>query len=67
MADTIIGFIFCLVGGLLGLGVAGSLVLSGKVIHSIDDLFLVLASLLFSAVCFGYLAQQILSSSGDKK
>ena len=74
MWDTISGYIFCLILGLLSLTVAGWLIASGiasgQIVHSIDELFLVLVSLLFAVVCFGYLGMrfwQIMSSDGDKK
>ena len=51
--DTISGYFFCLIFGLVGLGVAGWLILSGQIVRSIDDLFMVLSGLLLAVICFG--------------
>jgi len=59
MLDTISGYLFCLIFGLLGVGAAVWLVATGEVINSIDDLFMVLASLLLGASCFGYLVWRV--------
>jgi hypothetical protein len=70
MWDTISGYIFCLILGLLSLAVVGWLLASGQIVQSIDNLFLVLVCLLFAVICLGYLALrfwQIVSSNGDQK
>jgi len=70
MWDTVIGYVFCLVLGLAGLGVAGWLLITGRAVESTDGLFLLLVALLFAAVSFGYLALQIgpgLSQDDGKK
>jgi hypothetical protein len=70
MWDTIGGYIFCLILGLLSLAVAGLLLASGQVVQSIDNLFLVLVCLLFAVICFGYLGWrfwQIMSANGDQQ
>ena len=59
MLDTLSGYLFCLIFGLLGLGVAGWLIVSGQIINSIDDLFMVLACLLLTLICFGYLGWRV--------
>jgi len=59
MLDTISGYLFCVIFGLVGLALAGWLLISGQVINSIDDLFMVLAGLLLAAVCFGYLGWRL--------
>lgn len=69
MWDTISGYLFFLLLGLLSLGLTGWLIVSGGVVQSIDNLFLVLVSGLFAVVCFGYLAWRIadILSSNDRK
>jgi hypothetical protein len=70
MWDTISGYIFCLILGLLSLAVVGWLLASGQVVQSIDNLFLVLVCLLFAVICLGYLGWrlwQIMSSSSGQK
>jgi hypothetical protein len=69
MWDTISGYLFFLLLGLLSLGLTAWLVVSGGVIQSIDNLFLVLVSGLFAVVCFGYLAWRIseILSAKDQK
>lgn len=59
MLDTISGYLFYLILGLIGLALAGWLLISGQVINSIDDLFMVLAGLLLAAICFGYLGWRL--------
>lgn len=59
MLDTISGYFFCLIFGLVGLGVAGWLILSGQIVRSIDDLFMVLSGLLLAVICFGYLGWRL--------
>ena len=59
MLDTVSGYLFCLIFGIVGLALAGWLLISGQVINSIDDLFMVLAGLLLSAICFGYLGWRV--------
>lgn len=59
MLDTLSGYLFCLVFGLLGLGAAAWLLVSGQVINSIDDLFMVLACLLLALICFAYLGWRV--------
>jgi hypothetical protein len=69
--DTIGGYLFCLIFGIIGLAVAGWLLVTGQVIHSIDDLFLVLVCLLFAVICFGYLGWRmqaaLAAGKGGKK
>ena len=69
MLDTISGYLFCLIFGLLGLAGAGWLILSGQIINSIDDLFMVLACLLLALICFGYLGWRVQAawSAGQPK
>ena len=59
MIDTISGYLFCLIFGLVGVGVAVWLLVSGQVINSIDDLFMVLCGGLLAAICFGYLGWRL--------
>ncbi len=59
MLDTISGYLFCLIFGTIGLGAAAWLAVTGQVIHSIDDLFVVLLCLLMTTVCFGYLGWRV--------
>ncbi len=70
MWDTISGYIFCLILGLLSLAVAGWLLASGQVVQSIDNLFLILVCLLFAVICLGYLGMRfwrIMCSNSDQK
>ena len=59
MLDTISGNLFCLIFGLVGVGLAGWLLVTGQVINSIDDLFMVLSGGLLAVVCFGYLGWRL--------
>ncbi len=59
MWDIILGYVFCVLLGLVGLGVAGWLIVTGRVVASTDNLFLALVALLFALVCIGYLGWQI--------
>ena len=69
MWDTISGYIFFIFLGLLSLGLAGWLLVTGAVVQSIDNLFLVLVCGLFAVVCFWYLGWRIseMISTNDKK
>ena len=59
MLERIIALLFCLILGLASLGVAGWLAVTGKVIESIDGLFIVLVALLTAVICFGYVGMQV--------
>ena len=59
MLERIIALLFCFVLGLASLGVAGWLAVSGKVIASVDGLFITLVALLTAVICFGYLGLQV--------
>ena len=59
MLDTISGYLFCLIFGAIGLGAAVWLAVTGQVVRSIDDLFVVLLCLLMTTVCFGYLGWRV--------
>ena len=59
MLDTRRGYMLSLVLGFLGLAAAAWLLVSGQVINSIDDLFMVLACLLLALICFGYLGWRV--------
>ena len=71
MWDTISAYGFCILFGVIGLALGVWLIVSGQFIHSVDDLFLVLVSLLFALVCFGYLGWRVQAAldaaSGKKK
>ena len=70
MGKTLVGILFCLVLGLLGLGVTAWLVVSGKVIASLDTIFLTLVSLSLALACFAFIAwhfQAALATAGKKK
>ena len=59
MWDTISGYLFCIIFGFIGLGLGVWLLVSGQFVNSVDDLFLVLVSLLFAVICFGYLGWRV--------
>lgn len=70
MGKTLIGILFCLLLGVVGLGVTGWLVVSGRVIASIDTIFLSLVSLSLALACFAFIAwhfQASLAAAGKKK
>ena len=70
MGKTVIGILFCLVLGLIGLTVTGWLVITGQVIASLDSIFLTLVSLSLALACFAYIAwhfQAALATAGKKK
>ncbi len=59
MLDTISGYLFCFIFGLIGFAIAGWLLVSGQIVNSIDDLFMVLSGGLLGAICFGYLGWRL--------
>ena len=70
MGKTVVGILFCLVLGLIGLAVTGWLVLTGQVIASLDSIFLTLVCLSLALACFAYIAwhfQAALATAGKKK
>ena len=71
MWDTISGYLFCILFGVIGLALGVWLIVSGQFVQSIDDLFLVLVSLLFALICFGYLGWRVQAAvdaaTGKKK
>lgn len=70
MFERVISLLFCVVLGIASLGLAGWLVVTGKVVASVDGLFIVLVALLTALVCFGYLGMQFrfsLSSNSKSK
>ena len=69
MGKTAVGIFFCLLLGLLGLGVAGWLFATSQVVASLDTIFLALVSLVLTLACFAYIAWhfQAALNPGKKK
>ena len=60
MLISLIGYIFCLFLGVWGLYIAGTQVLHGSVVASLDNLFLTMFAGLVGVSCFAYLAWRFL-------
>jgi hypothetical protein len=70
MWNSILGLVFSLLLGLVGLGVAIWQVATLQVVLSLDNIFLTFCGLLMAAVGFGYVAMVLapaFTKSDDKK